>query len=233
MIIYKITNKINNKCYIGRTIRSLSERYKEHIKSAINNDQRHLYQAMRKYGIDNFKIESIDNANNLKDLQDKEMYWVNFYDSYNKGYNMTLGGDINPMECDISKLSHDNKMRSLEVRIKISKKVKENRNDPNSKYNTPDYHKKLSEAAKGNQKYKGKKRPQHAIEAASKSLAKKVYCIDLSGNIIKEFNYVKDAALWWYDNGYNSVKYYYDLCNRIKKSYTKNIYIKNLKWIYK
>lgn len=232
MIIYKITNLITNKHYIGQTVRPLQERYAEHINRANNLDSRHLYVSMRKYGIDNFTIEQIDTANSIQDLNEKEIYWISYYDSYNNGYNMTQGGDINPMHSSKSRESHKSKMRSEEVRNKISESVRRNRADPNSNYNTVEYHEKLSLAAKGNQKYKGKKRPQHAIEASSKALRKKVKCVDLNSTLVAEFDSVKAAADWWYQNGYSHITCIYNLCNVIKKSATKDIYIKDLKWIY-
>lgn len=59
MIIYKITNLINNKIYIGLTTCSLKERWNNH-RHCVKSDPRHLYCSMRKYGIENFKIEQID-----------------------------------------------------------------------------------------------------------------------------------------------------------------------------
>ena len=66
MIIYKITNKINNKVYIGLTTRTLKYRWSTHITESKNlNNQKHLYRAMRKYGIENFTIEEIDSTNDF------------------------------------------------------------------------------------------------------------------------------------------------------------------------
>ena len=60
MIVYKITNLINGKVYIGQTVRSLEERYRGHIQRANKGYMGKLYPAMRKYGIDNFKPEVIE-----------------------------------------------------------------------------------------------------------------------------------------------------------------------------
>lgn len=57
--IYKITNLINNKCYIGKTERTINERWKEHLKKSKSLDLP-LYRALNKYGIDNFQIEQIE-----------------------------------------------------------------------------------------------------------------------------------------------------------------------------
>lgn len=103
-IIYKITNKINNKVYIGLTTRSIKIRWKDHKNAAnISVDKKSysneaLYCAMRKYGISNFQIIKIDEAKNMDELKEKEVYWIKFYNSYvddidSNGYNMTRGGD--------------------------------------------------------------------------------------------------------------------------------------------
>ena len=97
MLIYKITNKLNNKCYIGQTIVSADERWKQHqqhYKGSHPNDQNKvLYQAMRKYGIENFTFEVIqDNIETFEQLDKAEIYWVDFYDSYYNGYNASKGG---------------------------------------------------------------------------------------------------------------------------------------------
>ena len=95
-IIYKITNNINNKIYIGQTIRDLNARWQEHKKVAnqLLNSQSNspLYQAMRKYGIEHFQIEQLEEVENDA-LDARECYWINFYDSYRQGYNATLGGN--------------------------------------------------------------------------------------------------------------------------------------------
>lgn len=92
MIIYKITNKVNNKVYIGQTIMSINERWSNH-KSC--NNCVYLKNAIVKYGCENFTIEQIDSAETLEELNEKEKYWILFYNSTNrkKGYNLRTGGD--------------------------------------------------------------------------------------------------------------------------------------------
>ena len=92
--IYKITNLINNKCYIGKTLNTIQERWREHCSDYKKRDEekRPLYSAMNKYGIENFKIEEIEQCN--EDIvNDREKYWIEYYGSFKKGYNATLGGD--------------------------------------------------------------------------------------------------------------------------------------------
>lgn len=94
MNIYKITNKINGKVYIGLTTQSVNHRWSEHLYRFKLGERDHkLYLAMRKYGIENFNIESIDTAKDLTALIELEMKYIKEYDSYNRGYNMTCGGD--------------------------------------------------------------------------------------------------------------------------------------------
>ena len=96
MIIYKITNQINNKVYIGLTTCSLEYRWSRHITESKNvNNTKHLYKAMRKYGIENFTIEEIDNTDDFKELGKLERNYSRKYDCTNPqiGYNLTDGGE--------------------------------------------------------------------------------------------------------------------------------------------
>ena len=97
MLIYKITNNINNKCYIGQTIKTPEERWKEHKQHAFgthtNDINKSLYKAMRKYGIENFSFEVLqNNIETYEQLDKAEIYWIDFYNSFIKGYNETFGG---------------------------------------------------------------------------------------------------------------------------------------------
>lgn len=95
--IYKIENKINHKCYIGQSI-NIPLRWQIHCQPCIYNNPKRkeynyaLYTAFRKYGLDNFDFTIIEECK-VEELNDKEKYWINYYDSYHQGYNMTIGGD--------------------------------------------------------------------------------------------------------------------------------------------
>lgn len=92
--IYKISNSINDKVYIGQTLYSIEKRWQEHCYCSKKEKLQHrpLYSAMNKHGIENFYIELLEECdNNL--LDEREKYWINYYNSYHKGYNATIGGD--------------------------------------------------------------------------------------------------------------------------------------------
>lgn len=95
MIIYKVTNLVNNKIYIGQTSQSLKRRQSRHLSSAFSNDSNYAFhKAIRKYGKENFDWEIIDNSETQEELNEKEIYWIKFYNSFSEhGYNMTLGGN--------------------------------------------------------------------------------------------------------------------------------------------
>ena len=90
--IYQITNKLNNKIYIGKTEFSIEKRFKEHCKDAFRREEekRPLYAAMRKYGIENFEISLIEETNNP---EEREIFWIEQKRSFKQGYNATMGGD--------------------------------------------------------------------------------------------------------------------------------------------
>ena len=93
--VYKITNKVNNKVYIGITSKGISARWKEHIYSAEHGCPFKLHNAIRKYGKENFSIELIDFCNSWEELTEKEQYYISEYKSLQDeyGYNMTEGRD--------------------------------------------------------------------------------------------------------------------------------------------
>ena len=97
--IYKITNKITNKIYIGQTSRTLEQRFQEHCRASRNDKYLHrsLYAAINKYGIDNFSIEEIEYCEDLM-ANEREKYWIKYYNSNNIGYNNSSGGENNSVK---------------------------------------------------------------------------------------------------------------------------------------
>lgn len=90
--IYKITNKENKLCYIGQA-KKIRERWREHMKCGLGIDtpaNNKLYQAMKKEGIDNFTFEMLEECA-IENLDEKEAFYINLYNSYDYGYNSNRG----------------------------------------------------------------------------------------------------------------------------------------------
>lgn len=89
--IYKITNNINGKIYIGQS-KNPQNRFKQHI-----NDEKDsvIHNAIKKYGEDNFSFEIIEGP--IENYNEREKYWIKLYNSYEEGYNMTYGGEEPPI----------------------------------------------------------------------------------------------------------------------------------------
>lgn len=112
--IYLIVNNINGKLYVGKTYTTLDKRFKEHVSDSKKerNRNRPLYRAINKYGHDNFKIIPIKTFKESI-LEEKEKYYIQLFDTYNNGYNATLGGDsrkyLNISQKDILNAIQNNK----------------------------------------------------------------------------------------------------------------------------
>lgn len=107
--IYKVTCTVTNKVYIGQTKRNIDIRWKEHSrhcyeKSCSNYDCK-FYRAIRKYGIGSFKLETLEIVTEknkctlTKRLNYLETFYINKYNSFKKGYNMSLGGESSNIVC--------------------------------------------------------------------------------------------------------------------------------------
>lgn len=106
MFIYKITNIITNKSYIGQTIRTVDKRWKEHCRDKRKTN--YFANSIRKYGIECWTVEILETVQDLSMLNEREMYWISYYDTFINGYNNTSGGE-------------NGKLFSEETKRKISK----------------------------------------------------------------------------------------------------------------
>lgn len=114
--IYKIVNDIDNKVYVGKTDFSVEKRFKEHCNDAFRdrNKDRPLYSAIKKYGVNHFRFEIIEETCNP---EEREIYWIDRLNSCTKGYNVSKGGDgkllydhdlilnrlkVHPYPCDVA-----------------------------------------------------------------------------------------------------------------------------------
>ena len=92
--IYKITNILNDKCYIGQSI-NIYQRWAEHKYISIHEIERFknnkFYNAIKKYGIENFSFDILEETS-IDKLNERERFWINYYNSFYDGYNSTIGG---------------------------------------------------------------------------------------------------------------------------------------------
>lgn len=99
MYIYCIVNKINSKKYIGLTTKCIYARFNQHIYNAKNTkNTNQLSHAIRKYGEEYFHTYLLDTASNITELREKEIYYIKQFDTFNSGYNMTVGGENFPKQ---------------------------------------------------------------------------------------------------------------------------------------
>lgn len=117
--IYKITNIINNKIYIGKTEETVEIRFLEHLSAVkVGKKKTKLYSAMKHYGVENFIVEEIDSADSRPELNEKEKYWIAYYDSMNPGigYNLTKGGDGGATWSPLGYKTVNNGIKNLQVK---------------------------------------------------------------------------------------------------------------------
>lgn len=183
MIIYRATNKVNGKCYIGQTRHSLEYRKRVHLTKARQGIVTHFYSAIRKYGEDNFVWDIICSTKDKDTLNELETFYITKYDSIKHGYNMVDGGDNNIMDIESVKTKHDTIMQSTEVRSKISNSLKKYRQQHPF---TDEHRRKLSEKAKGNRNF-----------GSGDTRSVGCYCVYDNGEVYHCHSYLH-AGLFWY-----------------------------------
>ena len=192
--IYKITNQINKLVYIGQTTYEPYYRWQRHISDAYgpNIDRKYaIHKAIYEYGYQNFNFEVLEECNE-KIINERERYWIEYYDSYNNGYNLTRGG-AGKLKIDydlVVKLYCTNNFSINELAKYLSttrhtiSKILSVRHIPHN------------EEALYNREL--------LLTLAKKATAKLVYCLDKETEIpIKEFESQTDAAKWVIEQGYS------------------------------
>jgi group I intron endonuclease len=190
--IYKITNNINNKAYIGKTIRSIEERWSEHKQESQRSKNRPLYRAINKYGVENFSIEQIEECI-IDELSDREIYWINVFNTYHNGYNATYGGDG-------AQYADYDMIYALYNQQKTCKEIQEI-----TKYD----HTTIANALNSKGIY-FEERKRRAVERISKPVAR----LDKNtGEILEVFHSTKEA-----DRIYKTNRHIPDVCNGKRKT---------------
>ena len=110
-LVYKITNIINGMVYIGRTGLSAESRFARHVAKTKSGKKTKLYNAMRKYGTNNFVQEILHNKLSYNESQELETKEILKHNSRENGYNIAIGGQGNVLNSDMYK--HKNKILKL------------------------------------------------------------------------------------------------------------------------
>jgi hypothetical protein len=142
-VIYVITNIINNKKYIGQALSYVSRknklikhgfqgRFKNHAKSATRGSDEcpKLYAAIRKYGIDKFKIELLEVCN-ISELHEKETHYIKTYDTITNGYNIVLTYN-DALNHEPKAIKDIKNMRSRRIEILRTKAIERHKKDPSA-----------------------------------------------------------------------------------------------------
>lgn len=194
--IYLITNLINSKKYVGQTTKTMEERFEGHLKDARKEDckNRPLYAAFNKYGIENFKVELLEEVKDSTMLNEREVFWIKELDTYGQnGYNSTMGGD--------GKLLYDH-TEILELY--------------NLGYSVPQVADKIG----CDQTSVLKVLKANGIK--SRRCSHKVDQFDLAGNYIQTFDSTNEARNWLINQGITENKkaggFILEVCKKIKKS---------------
>jgi len=152
-IIYKATNKVNGKVYIGQTVQSLRVRRNSHYCLADNDAiKTHFHRALHKYDKHRFVWKIIEFCDTKEELDEMEFHYIKKFDSFKYGYNMTLGGEgtIGRVCSDVTRekisIANSGKKRSQRVKKLLSEKFSGKNNPMYGKVGSlaPNYGKKFS-----------------------------------------------------------------------------------------
>lgn len=230
-IIYCYINEINSKCYVGQTV-DFEKRKREHLYRAKNSIHNMcFYNAIRKYGIDNFRWEILCECNSKEELNEMEKYYIKLYNTKApNGYNLTDGGEgmFGFKHTDKAKKkmseSHVGIKRTDETKKKISETCKGNKH-------TDDTKKKISESKRGHSvSINTRKKISKTLKEVLTDEDKRK--IGENSSKIYEITYpdgktviIKGLKLWCEENNLNY--------NSVKNTYKKNNSYKGYKIIKK
>lgn len=180
--IYVITNDVNGKQYVGKTLNDISKRFREHINDSKRErcEKRPLYEAIQKYGEKHFSIQALEEDVDPEILSEREIYWIKELGTYGHGgYNMTHGGD--------GKQFFDyNQIRELALQGFTNKKI--------------------SLLIGCSLDTVRNVRKVYNLKRGNDLLKKSIDQLDLDGNLLRTFDGIIDADNWLNKNGYSKGK---------------------------
>lgn len=203
--IYKIYNTLTGKCYIGQSI-NVPRRWTEHIYHAKHfnkeKEKNKLYLALNKYGLDNFEFSLIENCPSEISLDEREIYWISYYNSFVDGYNSTKGGQgscAQKIEKEWIYQLWDDGLSSKEIQY-ITNYSK------TSVYQYLKHYKNYSAQESKNRGYKSnldilknieQNIPYQMIDKHWNKLCQPIYQYDLFGNYIQMFHSIAEAERYF------------------------------------
>lgn len=205
--IYKISNDFNNKVYIGQTRRTIEKRFQEHI--TYNSDNTYIHNSIKKHGKEHFMIDIIeivecyDMLKLYDKLNEREIYWINYYDSYNNGYNCTFGGQKTANSISVICYNLQGVLIGIyDTIFQAERETGANRN-------------RITESCKSGNKYFIAN--NYIFRYINEPLTNKdieniklkyplIFQYDFDGNLINTFSRLRDAAVYLNDIGFKNIK---------------------------
>lgn len=167
--IYCFKNIVNNKAYIGQT-NNPTKRKNEHMKNVHDGHKGILYHSIRKYGEDNFSFDVIEECEDHLS-NEREIFWINFYDSFENGFNLTTGGD-HFSHSEITKNKIGSAFRGKSLSEEHKKKLRESNLGKKPPPHSEETLQKMSNSMKG--KNTGPKSDEHKRKLSNAHKGKKL-----------------------------------------------------------
>lgn len=202
-IIYKYTSP-SGKVYIGQTTRE-QDRRAEFLRLQQVYGGAKINNARAKYKPENFTYEVLErfSFNSVEDarrkLDEREIHWISYYDSYKSGYNSGLGGDSNlgHLVSEDTRQKIRSKLSGMKLSEETKKKISESNKGKHKESPSDEARQKMSESHKGLTVWnKGKhynEEQMQKYQEGRKQVMKPIYSVDSSGNIVK-YSSIKEAS---------------------------------------
>lgn len=236
--IYIIQHRESGKCYVGKSI-DVERRFIEHkcyLKKNKRNKKvtnRYLYNAVQKYGWYSFKTFIVEKFKNINEqlIAERELFWMDFYDSCNTGYNLRRDSSTGmivhentrllqkELQCGKSNNNYGYRW-TKEMKDRMSR-IKKSQHENNKIYDD-EWRSKISKKSKSFWKNNPEKKKEMARKVSEKKKKYKFKQLNEAGELLKEWDSIEDIIsanpTWKWQN-------IYSVCN----GYKKRIY--GFKWV--